>query len=332
MPPEGTNAVPMFDLPLAELEGYRPDRAEPADFDQFWRDTLAEARVHDLDARLTPDGLHLPVFDVADLTFRGFGGQPVHGWLIRPRHIDVPLPCVVQYLGYGDGRGPALDWLSLPAAGAATIVMDTRGQGASARRAGATGDAGGSASPYVDGFLTKGILDPADYYYRRVFIDAVRAIEVAHTLPGIDRDRVVVRGASQGGGIALAAAALADGVSAAVVEVPFLCHFARAVEITDEAPYGELVSYLGTQRDNAASALNTLRYFDGMSMAARAQVPALFSVGLMDQVCPPSTVFAAYNHYAGDKEIDVFRYNEHEGGGVHQAIRQISWLQERWGR
>ena len=33
-----------FDLPLAELERYRPDVPEPADFDAFWASTLGEAR------------------------------------------------------------------------------------------------------------------------------------------------------------------------------------------------------------------------------------------------------------------------------------------------
>ncbi|WP_257955964.1 acetylxylan esterase [Nocardioides sp. B-3] len=65
-------------------------------------------------------------------------------------------------------------------------------------------------------------------------------------------------------------------------------------------------------------------------MAARADVPALFSVALMDDVCPPSTVYAAYNHYAGPKEIEVYTYNEHEGGGVARDELTIAWLRERF--
>lgn len=50
----------------------------------------------------------------------------------------------------------------------------------------------------------------------------------------------------------------------------------------------------------------------------------------MDPICPPSTVYAAYNHYAGAKEMNVFPYNEHEGGGVHQDGRQIRSLRDHW--
>ena len=40
----------LFDLPLPELERYLPELDEPADFDEFWASTLAEARTFDLGA------------------------------------------------------------------------------------------------------------------------------------------------------------------------------------------------------------------------------------------------------------------------------------------
>ena len=50
------------------------------------------------------------------------------------------------------------------------------------------------------------------------------------------------------------------------------------------------------------------------------------SVALMDDICPPSTVFAAYNHYAGPKEIRIWPYNQHEGGQSFQAVEQVRFL------
>jgi cephalosporin-C deacetylase len=108
--------------------------------------------------------------------------------------------------------------------------------------------------------------------------------------------------------------------------VPFLCHYRRASEITDENPYAELVTYCKTHRDQVEQVFATLSYFDGVNFAARATAPALFSVALMDEVCPPSTVFAAYNHYAGPKEISVWPYNGHEGGAGFQRAAQIRYL------
>jgi len=73
----------------------------------------------------------------------------------------------------------------------------------------------------------------------------------------------------------------------------------------------------------------TLSYFDGVHFAARATAPALYSVGLMDDVCPPSTVYAAYNRYGGPKTMQVWPYNRHEGGGSHQAPVQLPWLRDQ---
>jgi len=116
-------------------------------------------------------------------------------------------------------------------------------------------------------------------------------------------------------------------------EVPFLCHFERAVGLTDRDPYHEIVRYLSVHREAWPMAFETLSYFDGVNFAKRATAPALFSVGLLDPVCPPSTVYAARNHWgAGEAvEADIVEYpfNEHEGGAAAHWPRQVAWLAER---
>ena len=82
--------------------------------------------------------------------------------------------------------------------------------------------------------MTKGIEDPKTYYYRRVFVDALRALEAVRSLPDVDASSIAVQGISQGGGITLAAAGLANDVVAVMPDVPFLCHFRRAADICDE--------------------------------------------------------------------------------------------------
>ena len=121
--------MPQYDLPLAELQTYRPARTEPADFDAFWQDTLATARNHPLNARFEPGDWHLHTLEVFDVTFSGYAGQPVKGWLLLPRGRTGKLPCIVEYIGYGGGRGYPYNWLLWASAGFAHFVMDTRGQG-----------------------------------------------------------------------------------------------------------------------------------------------------------------------------------------------------------
>ncbi|MBN1261915.1 MAG: acetylxylan esterase [Anaerolineae bacterium] len=319
-----------FDMPLEALEIYRPPRREPVDFDAFWAQTLAEARSVPLAPRFDSVDYGLRTVETYDVTFTGYGGQPVKGWLLYPTGVSGPLPCVVEYIGYGGGRGFPTEWLLWSSAGFAHLVMDTRGQG-SAWLHGDTPDIPDEgSSPHYPGFMTQGILDPRTYYYRRVFVDAARAVEAARSHSRVDPARIVVTGGSQGGGITLAVSGLAPDIAVAMPDVPFLCHYARAVALTDRAPYNEITRFCMIHRDAVDTVFDTLSYFDGVNFAARAQARALFSVGLLDDICPPSTVFAAYNHYAGPKEIRVWRYNQHDGGGAHQAVEKVRFLTNMW--
>lgn len=311
-----------IDLPLDQLRDYRPAREEPADFDAFWKSTLDEARTHDLDAVFTETDTGLTQVRCFDVTFAGYGGHPIKGWLIVPAAATGPLPCVVQFIGYNGGRGRPHDWLLWPAAGWAVFVMDSRGQGGN-RLAGDTADPVGGSGPMVPGRLTLGVLDRADYYYRRLYTDGVRAVEAARSHPLVNTDEIVVSGASQGGGTTMAVSALVPGLRHAFIDVPFMTHIRRAVEITDEHPYAEISWFLQTQRHLVDQVFATLGYFDGLNFAARNTTPALFSVGLRDEITPPSTVFAAYNHYAGPKDIRVWPFNAHEGGESAQVAEQL---------
>ena len=319
--------MPAFDLPLEELEAFDPAIPEPVDLDAFWASTLAESRSAARAPTWSRVETGLVGAQTYDVTFSGFGGDPVSAWLHLPAGGRGPLPVVVQYIGYGGGRGLAHEAGTWVLSGRAHLIVDTRGQG-SGWTVGSTPDPHG-AGPASPGFLTRGILDPQTYYYRRVYTDAVLAIDALADLPRVDASRVAVTGASQGGGIALAVAALRDDLSAAMPDVPFLCHFRRAISMVFTDPYAELTRYLKAHRDEVGQAFATLSYFDGALLARRAQAPALFSVALMDEICPPSTVYAAYNAYAGPKDIRVYPYNDHEGGQQFQIAEQLNWLASR---
>jgi cephalosporin-C deacetylase len=325
----------LFDKPLDELRIYTPAREEQGDFEAFWADTLAASRGYDLNAQFVPVDSGLRMLEVFDVTYNGYGGQPVKGWLILPAVREQPLPVVVEYIGYGGGRGLPIDWLLYATAGYAHFVMDTRGQG-SAWSKGDTPDLeSDGGNPQFPGFMTRGVLDPKTYYYRRVFTDAVRAVEAAMGHEWVDEMRVAVTGGSQGGGIALAVAGLSplvldDAVKVAMPDVPFLCHYRRATEIVDTHPYQEIVRFCKVQRDQIDTVFRTLSYFDGVNFAARATAQSLFSVAMMDDICPPSTVFAAYNHYQGPKDIRVWAFNNHEGGQTFQNAAKLQFLHDRW--
>ncbi|MFO7689082.1 MAG: acetylxylan esterase [Cryobacterium sp.] len=303
------------DMPEESLWAYRSTQTEPHDFDAFWADTLAETAQHPPTVTVKPvttGDVQLATLAVFDVTFSGFRGEPIKAWLRLPAGTTDPLPAIVQFHGYGRGRGQAFENLLWASAGYAHFDVDVRGQG-SGGSAGHTPDSGDSG-PQVPGFLTRGIDARESYYYRRVYTDAVRAVAAARSLDSVDETRVGVLGTSQGGGIALAAAGLVPDLAAVVARVPFLCDFARASVITDALPYREIGQYLAVHRGRVASVLDTLSYFDGVNFATRARAPITMTAALMDPICPPSTVFGAFHRYAGPKKITVWPYNGHEGG------------------
>lgn len=316
-----------FDLQGAELRSYRPDLQAPSDLDGFWESTLQGSPAGP--PNFDPVDNRLRLVETFDVTFAGYAGTPVRGWLMLPSDASEPLPVVVQYIGYGGGRGLPHERLLWATAGYAHLVMDTRGQG-SAWGVGHTPDAGTEGEPAHPGFMTRGIQAPETYYYRRLYTDAVRAVDAAIAHPLIDHGQVAVAGRSQGGGLAIAAAALHPDVGYALVDVPFLCDFPRATSVSPKDPYTEIVRYLKNHRDQVDRVFRTLSYFDGAVLGRRARAEALYSVGLMDEVCPPSTVYAAYNWYGGPKSIVEYPYNDHEGGEAFHDRARLEWLADRF--
>ncbi len=316
-----------FDLPLEQLKTYLPERYEEKDFDEFWKTTIDESDKFPLNPEVEKVECYLKTVEVFDITFSGYKGQRIKGWYVLPVNRSGKLPCIVEFIGYGGGRNFPFDHLLWASAGYAYIIMDTRGQGSNWSK-GDTPDYSDDTNPHYPGFMTKGILNPETYYYRRVFVDALRCVKLATSLPEVNNSKIAVTGGSQGGGIALAVAGLSNDVWLLMTDVPFLCHYKRAVEIVDTMPYGEITNFLKIHRDKVDIVFKTLSYFDGVNFAARAKAKALFSVALMDTTCPPSTVFAAYNHYAGEKEIRIYPFNNHEGGQSYHTFEKLKFFNE----
>ena len=318
----------LTDLRLDQLVDYRPDVAQPSGFDAFWSRTLDESRALSSPPALERVDTPITELRVDSLSFSGFGGERVLAWVTRPLG-DARRPVVIEYQGYNGGRGLPGERVLWALAGYVHVLMDTRGQGSGWGTGGDTADPHGSG-PATAGFMTRGIHHPDDYFYRRVFTDAALLVDAVATFDFVDPDRIAVTGGSQGGGIAIATAALAPTVRAVMPDVPFLSAFRRGAEIADSDPFAEIARYLSVHRTEVDRVFETLSYFDGVNFARRINVPALFSAALMDEVVPPSTIFAAYNHLASDdRAIEVYEFNGHEGGLTHQWQRQAAWLASR---
>jgi cephalosporin-C deacetylase len=314
--------MPWFDLPLAQLREYRTSTAEPDGLDAWWANRIGEARAQAEPPRLTryEPGIYSRL-EVYDAEFSGARGDRIRGWYIKPERPAGKT--IVKFIGYGGGRGAPHEHVLLAALGYAVFVMDSRGQGGG-WSVGATGDNG--PGPEKSQVMTRGITSPETYYYTRMLPDAVRAVETALELG--DEPTVAVSGASQGGALSLAAASLAaDKVELCHADVPFLCDIQRAITLASKPPYTEIPDFLNENIRLADTALNTLRYIDCALLARQITAQTLVSVGLMDEICPPSTVFAAYNEISSGKNIEVYPYSGHSVPAAHTEL-QLGHLRE----
>jgi cephalosporin-C deacetylase len=309
----------VFDFPLPKLREYRPPLTRQPDFASFWAETLREG-AGPLNADVRPVEYPVPEVQVFDVRYDGFREARIGGWYVLPQRdaMRAPLPALVFYHGYSGSRSEVYSYLPWALQGYAVFAVDVRGQ------SGVSTDPGAYSTGHVKGWMTKGILDEREYYFRGVYVDCVRALDVLCARPEVDAKRIGVTGGSQGGGLTLAVAGLDQRPALAMADVPFLCHFERPLEISDAYPYREIADFIRRYPGTDERVFCTLSYFDGMNLAADIACPTLITVGLEDTVCPPSTVFAAYNQIEAPKNIDVFRYYAHEVPGTH-SVTKFAW-------
>ncbi len=319
--------MPAFDLPLDELRTYTGRNPRPDDHAAYWADALAELEAVDSDVRLEPVAHPSPLAECHDLSFTGVRGARVYAKYLRPRGAVAPHPAVVVFHGYSAASPAWFSLLPYLAQGWSVVALDVRGQG------GRSDDAGSPHGTTLSGHIVRGLDDdPRNLAFRAIYLDCVQVTRILMTLPEVDAARIGVTGASQGGGLTLACAALEPRVAAAAPVYPFLSDFLRTWEMdlaTDA--YEELRAYLRRSDPTHARVeeiFRTLGYIDVAHLADRITAPVLMGTGLMDTVCPPSTQFAAYNRIRSPKEVVLYPDFEHETLPGHDD-RVLSFFADR---
>ena len=273
------------------------------DFDSFWAETLAELAEVDMQPQFTLLKEHSnDVRQAYRVEMKSFGDETVSGLLYVPV-ADGKYPAMISYMGYGSEV-----WYADPSSNPQMIefMLCVRNQ-AFNRKPGEKDD-----------WCTRGIADKDTYYYRGAFADAVRAIDFVCSLEKTDVDRVFAAGESQGGALTLAAASLDGRLKAIAPSAPFLC---------DYPDYFRLAGWPGDPIEAAAKEagmseeemFKVLSYFDIKNFTDRIQCPVIMAIGLQDDVCPPHTNFAGYNHIRTEKSWICYP----------EAFHNV-WQQEGW--
>ena len=305
--------MPIVDMPLEELRQYQGRNPRPADFDAYWSAALAEMKATKAGVELVPSDVISPSFaDCFDLYFTGVGGARVHAKYLRPTNAPEPHPAVVLFHGYSGSSGDWVDKLGYVALGFSVAALDCRGQG------GKSEDTGGVRGNTLRGHIIRGLDDTPDrLLFRQIYLDCAQLAGIVMAMPEVDAARVGATGGSQGGGLTLACAALEPRVSRAAPIFPFLCDYLRVWEMDlAKAAYDELNYFFrmfDPLHEREAETFLKLGYIDCQHLAPRIKARVQMHTGLMDDVCPPSTQFAAYNKIKSPKELVIYPDFRHEG-------------------
>ncbi|MEG2678374.1 MAG: acetylxylan esterase [Oscillospiraceae bacterium] len=305
--------MPMTDAERKACESYLGTNPCPADFDAFWAARVAEATEIPLECRIEPsdEAGSYDSCDFLELHFRGIRGEWLYAKYLKPRSTD-PVPLVLQFHGYPGASRSWAEQASYAGMGCAIVALDCPGQG------GRGTDPGGYLGTTVSGHIVAGLDgDPKELYYVRLYQNICILCRIVAELSGIDRSRIYVNGASQGGGIGIACAALNPQIVAkAAILYPFLSDYQKVWELgADEIAYEGLRYYsrwFDPAGERTEEVFTRLGYIDTHNFAHLVQCPVLFGTGLDDTVCPPITQFGVYNNLHCPKRHVFFPGFGHE--------------------
>ena len=303
---------------VVELESFVSSVAPPADFDSFWEGVMAELRGVPLQSELTSVPFRsTPEVNVLEVRYLSLDGISIAGWYCVPAQGSGPFPSIIQFPGYKGEPGFSRNWAQR---GVATLSVAVRGKLRSHEQ----------FNPGYPGLLTSGIESPTTYAYRGIIADCVRGVDFLLTRPEVDRERIVSNGSSQGGGLTLITTALRPEIKGGAAGCPFLCSFPDSMRLSRTYPYNELNCYVRAYPDREAQVFTTLSYFDAVNFSGRIICPMAVGIPLEDDICPPSTQYAAYRKLAGPKEVWLIPHEAH-GSSREYLERESAWLHNLMG-
>jgi len=300
------------DMTLEQLRQYKGVTPCPSDFHSYWDGQIALVKdfIPSYEIHYLPE-LSSPIMACYDLTFNSFDGSPLYAKYLRPVSDD-PKPLIFQFHGYPGASRSFLELSGFVAADMAVVSMDCRAQG------GRSHDHSTYPGTTVSGHVIMGLSGetPDQLYYRNVFLDTIVLVNLMKSLPFTNPERLYANGASQGAALALVCAALNPEIKRVGALYPFLSDYRRVWNLNLDLVAYEGLRYFNKWFDPAGERTDEifmrLGYIDVKNFASRVKADVLMGTGLIDDICPPSTQFAVFNHLNGFKEHVLYPNYAHE--------------------
>ena len=291
------------------------------DFDSFWSEAIESIKKKPLELERKQVPYPIPYIEVYDISFLGADETRVHGWFLIPSFLKrKAYPCVLHFHGFTGSRGNPIEFLPWLMTGSCVVSVDCRSQG------GRTGDAHQYDSGLIANVTSQGLLDKNDYYFKYLYLDALRALELACNLSEVKSDKIVLEGSSQGGALSLAVACLDSRPKAVMCDVPSNCQIDKRVE-GEFGSFAAAANYIRQYPEHADKVFETLSYFDIVNMADKITCPVFASVGAKDDVCPARFFMGAYQRITAPKQVEVYPFLKHGVSPAHQE-KKMAFLLE----
>jgi cephalosporin-C deacetylase len=273
-----------------------PTVDDPADFNSFWDSAKAALAKIPIDSRMTliPEKC-TDLINVYHVSMQNINNSRVYGILCVPKK---------------PGKYPAI--LRVPGAGIRPYNGDTR----NASKGVITLEIGIHGIPVnmpVDVYnnLASGALNGYQYfnldnrdrfYYKRVFLGCVRANDFIDSLPEFDGKNLAVTGGSQGGALSIITASLDSRVKYLAALYPAMSDMTGYLK-NRAGGWPHLFDKYNEQYNNKKDKIQTVAYYDVVNFARRLNTPGFYSWGFNDNVCPPTSMYAAYNVIKAPKSL-----------------------------
>ena len=307
------------------VDRIRPFTQEPADFQQFWQDNIAEAE-------------RFPLTYTKEVA-KEYCTDKIDCYLVKL--MLNSSQCVYGYLFYPKDAKPGAHPVVLcpPGAGIKTIKeplkrryyaeqgcirLETEIHGLDPRLPeDKFAEISAAFNGRENGYLENGIDSRERYYMKRVYLSLIRALDLLTSLPEWDGRNVIVQGGSQGGALALVAAGLDPRVTQCIVNHPALADMAGYSEPGRTGGYPHMHRISGNVL--TPNNINTLAYYDVVNFARHIKAEVYMTWGYNDDTCPPTTSYAVWNTLNSPKEALITPVNEHWTSEATER-GQCDWL------
>jgi cephalosporin-C deacetylase-like acetyl esterase len=266
-------------------ETIQPTTTLPADFVRFWEKAKSELADIPLDARMTllPERCTGKV-NVYHVNIQNYQNVRLYGILCVPK-APGKYPAILKVPGAG--VRPYYGDVASAEKGAVTLEIGIHGIPVT-MEPGVYTDLGRGA---LNGYFTCNLDNKDRYYYKRVYLGCVRAVDFIFSLPEFDGSNMVVSGGSQGGALAIVTAGLDSRIKGLVSFYPALCDLTGYLN----GRAGGWPHMFNDPTHNTPAKVEASKYYDVVNFSRQVKVPGFYSWGYNDVTCPPTSMYSAYN-------------------------------------